>query len=112
MLEIGQEVFTVCRLRLDTDKPPFKHKVYISRKVINGIFSIEDKVCYRAGKYGELVFRERNSGAYFTETNPIKPVFLTYKEAEKEKKKWIDREIKIQTRYEGKKEEVETNVDE
>ena len=95
MLELGQEVFYVCRLRLAPFEKPYRHKVYIAKKSVTGIKIEKDSgdVLYTAGKNSELIFKETEDG-FKSVTKPNKPVFLSYDDAAKEKAVWIEFEKK------------------
>lgn len=84
MLNIGQSVYTVCKLYKTKDK----FVIYTSKKDIVGI-NLDDngKIVYTAGKYRELHFTEVSDGTYQSvKGNCVKSVYLTKQEADAERK--------------------------
>lgn len=89
MLNIGQEVFVVCKFMTDGDK----YRIYVARKEINKISREKDgTIVYTAGNHDELRFAQNEDGEYRSFGRMAKPVFLTKEEAEKERQAKIQAE--------------------
>lgn len=93
MLNIGQSVYTVCKLY----KTKEKFVIYVSKKEIVGINREDDgSIMYTAGKYRELHFKEIGESTYqAVKDKRIKPVYLTKQEADAERKaRWENETMK------------------
>ena len=91
MLNIGQFVYTVCKLY----KTKEKFVIYVSKKEIVGINKENDgSITYTAGKYRELNFKEISEGLYqAAKGQRVKTVYLTKQEANAEKEARLKKEM-------------------
>jgi hypothetical protein len=102
MLNIGQRIFTVCGLQIAPQESPYRYRIYISEKEINGIRRQNNgDIVYTAGKHDELHFHESEPGKYRSIANHNKLVFLTNDEAEKEKSFRISKELERRKQVNG-----------
>ncbi len=96
MLNIGQDIFVVCKLFTSADK----FKIYVSRKEINRVERNQDgQIIYTAGRHNELRFMEipNEDGTTGYQSLGIrkKRVFLTREEAEVERKIRLEEEEEL-----------------
>lgn len=95
MLEIGQDVFVVCKVWTNKDPDNHRSRFYISKKQITCLSFRRDLVTYHAGKNGELEFRENEDGTLRTVKGVRKPVFLDYESAVVERDRLVAEELAI-----------------
>ncbi len=105
MLNIGQSVYTVCKLYKTKDK----FIIYTSKKDIVGInLDNNGTVVYTAGKYRELHFIEVGDGTYQSvKGKRTKSVYLTKQEADVERKTRWENEKNIISAKNGGNDDVE-----
>lgn len=98
MLEIGQDVFVVCKVWTSKDPENHRSRFYISKKQIASINFRKDLTTYLAGKNSELEFRENENGTFRAVNRVRKPVFLDYESAVVERDRLMAEELAIRNR--------------
>ena len=102
MLEIGQDVFVVCKVWTSKDPENHRSRFYISKKQIASInyqkYLTTYLTTYRAGKNSELEFRENEDGTFRSINRVRKPVFLDYESAVVERDRLMAEELAIRNR--------------
>lgn len=98
MLEIGQDVFVVCKVWTSKDPENHRSRFYISKKQIVSINFRKDLTTYLAGKNSELEFRENEDGTFRSVNRVRKPVFLDYESAVVERDRLMAEELAIRNR--------------
>lgn len=98
MLELGQEVYVVCKFNKDNGD----FSIYISPKQVNVIRRDEVYgVIYSAGKHRELIFHQLEDGTYQSFGRIKKTVYLDKNEADAERKARLAVELQIKKEREG-----------